>query len=576
MNILGINFLSEASAALVQDGKVVSAASEERFNRIKLFHGYPEKAIDYVLKSANLKMSDIDVIATTGKSKGKPDENAYNEKRKAITASNLPAKIKQHQLQKLKERQARETFVLGERTPANIKRLESLGPKVEPVGHHLAHVAAAYYSSGFNDCTIITCDGWGENASNILCKTKDGEIEEVSHSNTFDSLGYYYGSLTKFLGFRPHRHEGKILGLAAFGNPESAAPIMRKMVGFDKERQRFLGKMEEGIYVPFFENDNLSRAIKLGQKTDASKGIFTKEDVSAGLQHVLEEVVLEYVNNLDLGNTNVAVAGGVFANVKLNQRILELPQVKNIFVYPNMGDGGLAVGSALLVHSRIAGLKPTKIEDVYLGPEFSEEEILKEIKKEKQEFEKHSDIEGRVAELLAENKVVARFNGRMEWGPRALGNRSILYSSTDKTVNDWLNRRLSRTEWMPFAPVTMKENAGKCYLGYKEEHATANFMTITYNCTEEMKKTQPAVVHVDGTARPQIIEEKVNQSYYKIKENYYKLTGLPSMINTSFNMHEEPIVCTPFDAIRSFKVGHLDYLAIGNFLLENKAATDVM
>ncbi len=576
MNILGINFLSEASAALVQDGNIVSAASEERFNRIKLFAGYPEKAIEYVLKSAGLKITDIDIISTTGKSPGKPNQKAYDEKKAAINASTIPQDIKEHQLKKLQERYDREVYVLGERTPNNIKKLEKLGPKVEVVEHHSAHVAATYYCSGFKESLVITADGWGENASNVLYQAKDGEITKLNYSNTFDSLGYYYGSMTKFLGYRPHRHEGKILGLAAMGDPSKVSPIMRKMIGFDKENQRFVGKMEEGIYLPFFENDNLSRVLKVGAKTDVAKGIFTKEDISAGLQNVLEEVVVDYVKNLNFGETNIALAGGVFANVKLNQRIRELPNVKNVFIYPNMGDGGLAAGSALQVYAEKVGLKPSRIRDVYLGPSFSNEEILEEIKKQSIEFEEHKDIEGRVAEILSENKVVARFDGRMEWGPRALGNRTIMYSPTDKTVNDWLNKRLNRTEFMPFAPVSIKENAKKSYIGYKDEHLAADFMTMTYDCTDEMKKTQPAVVHVDGTARPQIIEEAVNKSYYNIVKNFYKLTGLTSTINTSFNMHEEPIVCTPFDAIRSFKTGHLDYLAIGNYLLENKSVSDVL
>jgi len=576
MNILGINFLSEASAALIQDGKVIAAASEERFNRIKMFYGYPESAIKYVLEAANLRMPDIDFIATTGKSPGKPDEKAYEEKREAIRESSLGQELKEHQLKKLEERHAREALVLGERTPGNIRQLEKLGPKVIAVEHHMAHAGAAYYESGFKEATVITCDGWGENASNILCEAKNGSIEKISYSNTFDSLGYYYGSITKHLGFKPHRHEGKILGLAAFGNADATLALMRKMIGFDRERQRFIGKIEEGIYLPFFDNDNLARVFKTGQKTEREKGIFTREDISAGLQRVLEETVTDYVKNLNLKNRNIALAGGVFANVKLNQRIRELKGVKNVFIYPNMGDGGLAVGSALLVYAEKVGLRPSRVKDVYLGPGFSDEEILGEIKKEGLAFEEHSDIEGKVAELLLENKVVARFDGRMEWGPRALGNRSILYTPSDRTVNDWLNKRLNRTEFMPFAPVSIKENAGKCYLGYKEDHIAADFMTITYDCTDEMKRTQPAVVHVDGTARPQIIEKGVNKSYYTITKNYHKLAGLPSMINTSFNMHEEPIVCTPYDAIRSFKTGHLDYLAIGKYLLKNDGREELL
>lgn len=569
MNILGINFLSEASVALIQDGKIVNAASEERFNREKLWHGYPENAVGWALENAGLKITDIDIIATTGKAPKEPPKEPYLEKEEQILKSSLPIPIKKGQQELLWKRYKREKMVLGKRTPDNINFLKKLGPKVVAIDHHLAHAASAYFTSGWKNAVILTIDGWGENSSNLLAVGKDGEIETLNYSNTFDSLGYYYGSVTKFLGFKPHRHEGKVLGLAAFGDNSVTEPIMRKMIGFDKEKQRFLGKMEEGIFVPSFNNPNLQNIMKIGEKSIISENIYSKADISAGLQKVLEETVMEYVNNLSYKKMKLCLAGGVFANVKLNQRLLELPQVENVYIYPNMGDGGLAAGSALYVYSQEAGLKPFQTDNVYYGPEFTEEEIKESIRKNNLKAVKYDNISEEIAELLVKGKVVARFNGKMEWGPRALGNRSILYQPTDDTVNDWLNKKLQRTEFMPFAPVSIKENALKCYKGYKEDHIAADFMTITYDCTDDMKQTQPAVVHVDGTARPQIITKKVNPSYYDIVETYYKLTGVPSLINTSFNMHEEPIVCSPSDAIRSFRQGHLDYLAIGDFLIKN-------
>jgi carbamoyltransferase len=207
--------------------------------------------------------------------------------------------------------------------------------------------------------------------------------------------------------------------------------------------------------------------------------------------------------------------------------------------------------------------------DVYFGPSFSDAEIERAVAKERLPAERVTDIEHTVAKLLAQGYVVARFAGRMEYGPRALGNRSILYQATDSTVNDWLNKRLNRTEFMPFAPVTLAEFADQCYEDLPGARYPAQFMTITFKCTEWMKKNCPAVVHVDGTARPQIIHQETNPSYYRIVDEYRKLTGLPSLINTSFNMHEEPIVCSPSDALRAFTDGGLDYLAIGNYLLEH-------
>lgn len=567
MYILGISFLSEASVALIQDGKIVSAVSEERFNREKLFYGYPEKAIEWTLANAGLTMKNIDVIATTGDAPVSPPKELYEEKDLAIRNSPLPEDLKNRQIGLLRKRYHHDKHVFEERIPGHIAILKQLGPEVIVVDHHMAHAASVYYTSGWDEVVIVTADGWGENSSNLLAEGKNGKIRQLSYSMTFDSLGYYYGSMTKHLGFVPHRHEGKVLGLAAHGDSRHTTPIMRKMVGFDKEKQCFVGKMEEGIYVPSFDNPNLDRVLKLGTTTDQNNSIFSREDISAGLQEVLEEVIVDYVKNLKHREFNLCLAGGIFANVRVNQKLFELPEVKNIYIYPNMGGGGLSAGAALLVYATQNQIIPVRADNVYLGPEYSEGEILSAIVERGMRAKKCDDIAMEVAKLLSEKKIVAFFNGKMEWGPRALGGRSILSTPTDRTANDWLNKKLARTEFMPFAPVTTVESAKKCYKGYDPKHVAADFMTITYDCTDEMKKTQPAVVHVDGTARPQIIRREVNPVYYDIVKNFEKLTGLPSIINTSFNMHEEPIVCTPQDAIRSFNQGALDYLAIGDYLI---------
>jgi carbamoyltransferase len=245
-----------------------------------------------------------------------------------------------------------------------------------------------------------------------------------------------------------------------------------------------------------------------------------------------------------------------------------------------MGDEGLAVGAAFAVSSALAKesggkIISSKLSDVHFGPDYTDREIEAAVSNSGLKPQYIDDIERRIAVLLAEGHVVARFNGRMEYGPRALGNRSILFQATDPTVNDWLNKRLQRTEFMPFAPVTLEEFADQCYVDMDGARYPARFMTITVDCTDWMKKHCPAVVHVDGTARPQIIAKESNPSYYRIVEEYRKLTGLPTLINTSFNMHEEPIVCTPADALRAFVEGHLDYLAMGNYLLRNPQCEEI-
>jgi len=277
------------------------------------------------------------------------------------------------------------------------------------------------------------------------------------------------------------------------------------------------------------------------------------------------------------GHSDVALSGGIFGNVLINQKVHELDVVDHCFVHPGMSDCGMGIGAALAVfYDREPRPKENTrcLDVVYLGPEYTEDEIKAALDATDVDYLRTDAIEEDVARLLAEGAVVARFDGRMEYGPRALGNRSILYQPNDPTVNDWLNEALKRTEFMPFAPAVLAEEAHRCFLNVEKAERTARFMTITFDCTDWMKQNCAGVVHIDGTARPQLVREQDNPSYYQIIKEYAAITGLPVIINTSFNLHEEPIVCSPEDAVRAFQLGHLDYLAIGRFLARNPAPID--
>ena len=559
MKIIGINYLSESSVCLLDKGKIISSISEERINRKKNWYGLPNKTINYILSKNNLKTKDIDYFVTSGISaidKSVPDKNTYLNKINQIKISNLKPFQKKKQILFLKQRFEHEKKVINIRTKNLLNRLKSKYKNLKIYDHHLSHAASAYFNSGFKDCFVVTIDGWGDNSSSKIFYFQNGVYNEISSTPTIDSIGYFYGSITKLLGFKPHQHEGKILGLAAYGNQKKIIKEISQMIDYDKEKKIFKGCYERGYYQSTFNNKNLSNLLKK----------HSAKDIAASTQIILEKTVTKCIKNLSNKKFNIALAGGVFANVKLNQKIRELKNVKNIFIFPNMGDGGLSVGGAQLLYLEKSKKKPRKIKNMYLGHNFLDEEIRNELKKYRLDFIKPNNIEKKIAELLAQKKVIAHFNDKMEFGPRALGNRSILCSASDKNVNNWLNKKLKRTEFMPFAPIILKRKI-KDYM-YVKNLNDYLFMTITCLCKKIMIKKAPAAVHIDKTARPQIIDKDINPRINSILENYYKITGVPVLINTSFNMHEEPIVCTPVDAIRGFIDGKLDYLVINNFLIK--------
>jgi len=429
------------------------------------------------------------------------------------------------------------------------------GRPVPLVDHHTAHAFSAYLTSAFEEALAVSIDNMGDGYSARVFRCRSGRCEPLWGSDAVQSPGQFYGEISQFLGFHV-LNAGKVTGLAARGDPTRAYPIMEKLFGLNRDSTGFR-------LAPLW-----TKSRKRGLFRDLSR--FSREDISAAAQKRLEDVVTAYVERAlrETGDKHVVLAGGVFANVLLNQRIWDLPLVEGVFVHPAMTDQGIAVGAALAHMAGTHGLMPRPIPHVYLGPEFTQEQMGTAIEQLGLASERCRDIDARVADLIVQGKVVARFSGRMEYGPRALGHRSILYHTADPAVNDWLNARLDRSEFMPFAPATLAEHAADCYQDYGPGvRHTARFMTMTFRCTEAMKKASPAVVHLDGTARPQVVHEETSPGYYRILKRVHEKTGVPSIVNTSFNIHGEPIVCTPSDALRLFRQGRVDALALGPFLL---------
>ncbi|MBN1792144.1 carbamoyltransferase [Candidatus Woesearchaeota archaeon] len=559
MRILGISETdNDSGAALLIDGKIAFAANEERFSRVKRHRGFPYETIKWILKSSRLSLDDIDQFVIAKGSKRKEIKSYVG----ALTSHFMKEKFTVPRSRVLLD----QGVWFGRNIPQLIKDTTSLNGEIEKwfkeskipaekihrVDHHPAHAACAYYFSGFEDALVVTCDGQGLGVTASVWEVAHGKFKLISTSRLPDSPGNFYGLVTKVCGFTPNRHEGKITGLAAHGHEVlEVRKCVDEMLFFRNGKIR-----SNAIYGSYLHVKKLHKR-------------YGRENLSYAFQKRLEEVVTAYINHYWKKRKhlkNIALAGGVFANVRLNQEVMELPGVQQLFVYPHMADGGLCAGAAAMLEP---DMKPYRLHDVYLGPGYSTAEMKRALDKFRVKYKRPKNLAKEVARLLAKNFVVGRFDGRMEFGPRALGNRTIMYHTTDPKVNEWLNKNLHRSEFMPFAPVTLKEHASRCYKGFERGEYTSEFMTVTFDCTDEMKRTSPAVVHIDGTARPQVVTKDINPGYYDIVSEYYKLTGIPTVVNTSFNMHEEPIVCSPQDAIRSFKQGNLDALIVGPFLVIN-------
>jgi len=602
MKVLGVSPLDkDSTVSLMEDGRMLYAAAEERFTRVKLQDGFPWRALEDALQRTGTTLDQIDCVTypflpweeetrlfqrnlsnerefledtpnthtaellrqaasrvpnRAGSIPGLREPNERMDKGLAKTiAYRLLANdsvISRNVAKRGSEEWGRTATAFHKQWHEELESslLElGLGGKLKRVEHHLSHASNAYFTSGFSDALIVTLDGYGSGLAGSVSVGRDGHIERLHGVEFPHSLGTFYESVTSGLGMQPSRHEGKVVGLAAYGDPAVLRDVLLA---------RF--SIEDGNF-KILESNNVFFARMLSTQ-------FPKIDVAAAYQHVLETVATRYVAHYlqHTGLRNLVLSGGVVANVKLNQRLRELPGVDRLFVHPNMGDGGCGTGAALLAFNG-SSARSEPIADVFWGPCFNEAQLGEALGRAQLPFDHYTPIEPKIAQLIAEGKVVARFDGRMEYGPRALGNRSILYHAREPEVNQWLNQRLGRTEFMPFAPATLYEHRDDCYKNIDGADYAAQFMTVTFNCTERMKRECPAAVHVDGTARPQLVTATSNPSFYRIISEYHRLTGIPSVINTSFNMHEEPIVCTPDDAIRAFLQGNLDYLAIGNFLV---------
>ena len=460
--------------------------------------------------------------------------------------------------------------------------LDTLPVVKEFVCHELSHTSSAFWLSGFEQSLCFSYDGGMFNCPWFGGLYHADRKNGIQHLDRFAASHYakitsLYTVVTALLGFTPLKHEGKITGLAAYGKPNTKCREILESLFY--QDYYLMESMVEWIYTYSSEINPIFfvREERIKLLRDRFRGI-SREDIAATLQHISEDHIISILNNSLKQGWNyesICLAGGLFANVKINQKIKEFG-FKNIFVAPPMTDDGTALGAALYVASKHAAFDSRKVTNMFWGYEFSESDITENIDRFTLKFDKIDKPANFIADKLIEGAVIGIFQGRMEYGPRALGNRSIISQATRSEINNELNKKLCRTEFMPFAPMTRVEDARNCYEGLDGGEHAAEFMTITFNCTDLMKAQSPAVVHVDGTARPQLINKESHPLIYEIITDYKKKTSINSIINTSFNIHEEPIVCSPSDAIEGFLSSGLDFLYFeGGYIIDFQKNKDI-
>ena len=550
--ILAVHEDTNANAALVQGGRILAAVAEERLSRTKYQAGFPERSVEMVLGLGRVTLDDVDMVVAgnryhflprlplaLGAIEGEHDLNGFRH-RAWLT---LQSRFRRGGIE------ARIAEAIGR---GGLQR--RFGRPVDFVDHHTAHAWSAYLTSPFDEALAVSVDNVGDGHAARCFRCHDGRMDLLWSSDAAESPGQFYGEIAQALGFHVLM-AGKVTGLAARGDPRAAMPLMEELFALHPDGTTF-------VLPPLWTRRRRAHLL------DRVRG-FTREDICAAAQARLEQVLVAYVQRglRETGLRKVVLAGGVFANVLVNHRLWQLPEIDGLFVHPAMSDQGIAAGAALGWSATQMSLAPAPIPHVYLGPSYDEEEMGRALDEAGVPHHRSADVNAEVADAILAGEVVGRFTGAMEYGPRALGHRSILYHTKDPSVNTWLNQRLARSEFMPFAPATLAEEAAACYEGYGPGVAhTARYMTITFPCTEAMRQASPAVVHMDGTARPQVVHRDSAPGFHRIIRRVYEKTGAPSIINTSFNMHGEPIVASPQDAVRSFLAGRLDVLALGPFI----------
>jgi carbamoyltransferase len=553
---LGFNYsqMHDSSACIARDGELLFAVAEERISRIKHDAGFPHNAIRACLNFAGVRPDQLDAVCAGWPAPHRmlvSDLKSFAKGQFPLSFENLLNVTRSY-------------ASMAHQNGGFNRFTYHFGPvkaQMRFVDHHLAHAISAYSYGGFDKAAVVVMDGRGAWEASSIWYGHDGKLDPVLTIPWPNSLGLFYAQFTQYLGFVPNSDEWKVMGLAPYGSP---GVNLSEFISLNHETYLVNAPL-------LFERNNGTSAIakRLGpERTPESEIDDSFKNIAFAVQDACEAAMLALVKlaTEKTGCRNVCLAGGVALNSKANGKIQASGMVDHIFVQPAASDDGVALGAVFAPYLDNGGRLPMKpLRHVYLGPEYSDPDIEKALRTYKLRAAKLNDIAATTAELLANGKIIGWFQGRMEFGPRALGHRSILADPRDPEMNAKVNNAVKFREWWrPFAPSMLKEVAGE----YLEHACDSPFMILTNPVRPEKRDVIPSVTHVDGSARPQTVEKEISPLYWNLINEFGKRTGVPVLMNTSFNLRGEAIVNTPTDAIRTFFSSGMDALVIGSYLVE--------
>jgi carbamoyltransferase len=564
MYILGLTTLGDSAATLLRDGEIVAAAEEERFSRRKHHSGFPYNAVQFCLEEAGIKIADVEHVALYWKPWVLRHKALQALKTGLISREMFKARVDRGVTQ------VSESYLGMFRHAGRLrKHFGPSGFRFHYLEHHQCHAASAFFVSPFERAAILTMDGTGEDTTTLFSLGEDRRVQPLKRIKLPHSLGQFYSAVTNFLGFDMFGgDEWKVMGLAAYGEPEFYDFFSKRVLSTNGNYDFHLNirVLDHHLAKHYQFSEELVKSLGPPRRPDEE---LTQhhQNIAASAQRVLEDTVLYLLQGLheQTGEENLCLAGGCAFNSVMNGRIMTETPFKRFFVQPAAGDAGCSLGAALLVHHQKLGQpRRFRMEHAYYGPSFTSEQCAEALRAAGVEFETLPDEEllPRVARMIADGAIIGWFHGRMEFGPRALGNRSFLADPRREDMRELLNHKVKLREWFrPLAPSMHAEYAEGLF---GRPHYDP-FMITVLGVEEGRRAEIPAVVHVDGTARPQTVRRDVNPRYWALINEFAKLTGVPVLLNTSFNI-QEPIVCRPEDAVKTFLGANFDALVLENHL----------